>query len=160
MPASTAQRVVTAQRRRKAVAMRLAGADFETIATQLGYASRGAAHTDISRALESSLAEQARDAEVWRHELLLRLQRLQMAVWPAALGGDAKAADTALKVIDRIAKLTGADAPQRLEVVTMSAVEEEIQRLSKQLEQTDRGVPIEPGLRSGLVGGAQAGPAA
>lgn len=159
MPASKAQRAKTADRRRRAIAMCLAGADFETIATQLDYASRGAAYTDITRALETSLREQARDAEVWRHLLLLRMLRLQAAMWPAALQGDPKSADTALRIIDRICKLTGADEATRVEVITMSAIEAEIQRLSKELaSDAHRGVPSEPSF--GLLGGPETGAAA
>lgn len=158
MPASKAQRVTTAQRRRQAVMMRLAGADYELIARQLGYASRGAACTDIQRALEVSLEEQARDAEVLRQQELLRLDRIQAGVWPAAIAGDTKSADIALKIIDRRCRLLGLDAPTRLEVVSMGAVEAEIERLSKQLGEADRGVPNEPSV-NGLLGGPEVGAA-
>jgi hypothetical protein len=159
MPASKAQRATTAQRRTEAVGLKLAGLDYQTIADRLGYASRGAAHTDITRAMEAGLAEQHREVELVRFELLARLNRLQAAIWPDALRGDPKAADVALKIIDRIAKLVGADAAVRHEVVTWGAVEEEIARLSKELGEADRGVPIEPSS-NGLVGGPEAGPAA
>lgn len=158
MPASRAQRTETAVRRSRAVNMKLAGADYQTIADQLGYASRGAAHTDITRALEASLAQQARDVEVWRHELLLSLNRLKAALWPAAIQGEVKAAEAALKVIDRICKLTGADAPQRVEVLTMGAVEAEIARLSAELGEPSGGVPSEQ-AGGGLLGGAETQPA-
>lgn len=133
MSTSKAQRAATAQRRTRAIAMRLAGADYELIATQLGYASRAAACVDVTRAMEASLAEQNHDAEMWRHELLLGLQRLKAAMWSAAMAGDTKAADVAVRVFDRIAKLTGADAPQRHEVLTIGAVEAEIARLSAEM---------------------------
>ena len=162
MPASKAQRAATANRRRQAIAMKLAGADYETIAQALGYASRGAVHTDITRALEASLREQARDLEVWRQELLLSLQRLKRAMWPAAMAGDPKSADTALRIVDRMARLTGADVPARVEVITMSAIEAEISRLSAELaaDADDGEVPSEPGLRSGLVDSPEAGASA
>lgn len=159
MPASKAQRVLTAERRRKAVAARLAGADYDTIARTLGYASRGAAHTDISRALEASLREQSRSVEILRHELVLTLMRVKAAMWTGALAGDPRSADIVLKACDRIERLTVGNTPVRLEVITMSAIEEEIRLLSEQLaaEAADEGVPIEPGLGGGLMGGSQAG---
>jgi hypothetical protein len=104
MPASKAQRAKTAERRGKAVAMRTAGLDYDTIAQRLGYASRGAAHTDITRALEANVAETTRNAEVLREAELLRLDRLQAGVWPAAAAGDPRAIDTALRIIDRRSK--------------------------------------------------------
>ncbi len=160
MPASKAQRAKTAQRRTQAVQLRLAGVDFETIADRLGYSSRGAAYTDITRALEGSLAELKHGADVLRHEELLRLNRLQAGLWSAALAGDTKSAETVLKIIDRRCRLLGLDAPQRHEVVTMSAIEAEIQRLTTELgEISDEEVPREPGGGE-LVGRPEAGPAA
>lgn len=133
MPASKAQRAATAERRGKAIAMRLAGLDYETIAQRLGYASRGAACQDITRALEANVAEQNRSADVLRQEELQRLNRLQAGVWQAAVSGDTKAVDTALRIIDRRCKLLGLDAPVRHEVVTLDAIDAEIRRLTAEL---------------------------
>lgn len=133
MAASKAQRAATAERRSKAVAMRLAGIDYDTIAQRLGYSDRGAAHKDISRALEQNVAELSRNADVLRQEELQRLDRLQAGVWAAAAAGDTKAVDTALKIIDRRCKLLGLDAPQRVEVVTLDMVDTEIRRLTSEL---------------------------
>jgi hypothetical protein len=134
MPASRAQRAKTAQRRTEAIKLRLAGVDFDTIATRLGYASRGAACTDINRALEQAVAEQTASADVLRHEELQRLDRLQAGLWTAAAGGDTKAVDSVLRIIDRRCKLLGLDAPQRHEVITMDAVEAEIKRLTAEMD--------------------------
>lgn len=136
MPASKAQRAKTAERRAKAVAMRLAGVDYETIAQRLGYASRGAAYTDIDRALQARLAEQHQGAHVLRQQELARLDRLQAAAWTAAASGDLKAIETVLKVIDRRCKLLGLDAPVRHEVVTLDAIDAEIARLTAELAGT------------------------
>lgn len=133
MPASKAQRAATAERRAKAVAMRLAGVDYDTIAQRLGYASRGAAYTDIDRALQTRLAEQRHGADVLRQQELARLDRLQAAAWTAAASGDLKAIETVLKVIDRRCKLLGLDAPVRHEVVTLDAIDAEIARLTAEL---------------------------
>lgn len=145
MPASKAQRALTAERRSKAITMRVAGVDWETIASHLGYASRGAACTDVDRALAARVAEQTRNVDVLREAELLRLDRLQAGVWAQAVAGDTKAVDAALKIIDRRCKLLGLDPPQRHEVVTLDAVEAEIRRLSAELE---------------FVGPVEAGPAA
>jgi len=133
MPASKAQRAKTAERRTKAVAMRLAGVDYDTIAQRLGYASRGAAYTDIDRALQTRLTEQRQGADVLRQQELARLDRLQAAAWTSAAAGDLKAVETVLKVIDRRCKLLGLDAPQRHEVVTLDAIDAEIARLTAEL---------------------------
>ena len=114
MGASKAQQALTAERRGKAVAMRVAGVDYETIATRLGYASRGAACTDITRALENNLTEQHRNADVLREEELLRLDRLQAGAWQAAAAGNTRAIDSVLRIIDRRIRLLGLDAPTRI----------------------------------------------
>jgi hypothetical protein len=144
MPTSRAQHAATAERRNKAIAMRLAGVDYQTIADRLGYASRGAAHTDISRALERSLAQQQVGADLLRQEELLRLDRLQAAVWGQAIGGDPVAVNTALKVIDRRVKLLGLDAPTRVELVTLDAIDEAIRSLTAQLGTDTTGTPERP----------------
>jgi hypothetical protein len=131
--ASKEQRQAAEERRRKAVALRLAGTDYETIATQLGYASRGAAYVAVDKALRASAAEQAREAEVLRQQEIERLDRLQRGVWAKAVAGDPRSAEVALRIVDRRCKLLGLDAPQRHEVVTMSAVEQEIARLEAEL---------------------------
>jgi hypothetical protein len=155
MPGATkAQRAATAQRRTQAIALRLAGVDYQSIADQLGYASRGAACTDIQRALEQALVEQARDAEVLRQQELLRLDRIQAGVWKNALAGDPRSAEVALKVVDRRCKLLGLDAPARLELITMGAIEAAIADLERQLG--EGAPPVDRGIVE-LVGGGEAG---
>lgn len=137
MPASRAQRAATAQRRRQAIALRLAGADLQTIADRLGYSSRAAVCVDLRRAHDIALAETIHDAEELRHLEVARLDRLQAAVWPAALAGDVRAADSALRIIDRRCRLLGLDAPARVELLTMGAIEAEIARLTAELGEAD-----------------------
>lgn len=132
MPASKAQRTKTAERRSQAVKLRIAGADWETIARTCGYASRGAACTDVTRAMENATAEATRNADVLRHMELARLDRLQQAFWAEALKGDADAGRTVLGIIDRRVKLLGLAAPSRMEVITLGSIEAEIARLESE----------------------------
>lgn len=129
MPASREQQAKTAERRRKAIAMRLGGADWDTIAERLGYASKGAAHTDVTRAMEKAAAETTRDADVLRHIELARLDRLQVAFWTRALAGDQDAAGTVLSIIDRRVRLQGLNAPVKVEGVSLAAIEAAIAHL-------------------------------
>jgi hypothetical protein len=132
MPASKAQRAQTAERRGKAIALRLAGLDYETIAQRLGYSGRAAAYKDIERALAANLAQERASSEELRKVELLRLDRLQAAAWQAAATGDLRAIETVLKVIDRRCKLLGLDAPVRSRV---EIVDDELaQALVAQLE--------------------------
>lgn len=115
MPPSKAQRAKTAARRTQAIQLRLAGTEWQQIADALGYASRAAAYVDVNRALEKALAEQRTGAEVLRETELLRLDRLQRGLWPTAVAGDTKAADTVLRIIDRRMRLLGLDVPPDVE---------------------------------------------
>lgn len=142
MPASRAQQVKTAERRKKAVAMRLAGADWDTIKEKLGYASRGAACTDVKRALDASLAEMHEAVAMHRHVANLRLERLLLVVYPLALRGDLKALEQARGLIADLRKLHGADAPVKHQVLTIGAIEAEIADLEAQLAGNDP-VPAE-----------------
>jgi hypothetical protein len=129
MPASRAQQAKTAERRQKAIAMRLAGADWDTIAARLGYASKGAACTDVTRAMEKAAAEALRDADVLRHIELSRLDRLQVGLWTRAAGGELDAIGTVLSIIDRRVRLLGLNAPVKVEGVSLSAIEAAIAHL-------------------------------
>ncbi len=152
MPASKAQQAKTAERRRQAIALHLAGADWDTIADRLGYASRGAAHTDVTRAMEKAAAEMVRDADVLRQTELARIDRVQVAYWPRALGQrdpvthevlppDPEAAKVVQWCIDRRCKLTGLYAPIKHEVVTLGAIEAAIAQLEEQIGQAEAGRP-------------------
>lgn len=115
MPASRARRAATSERRAKAIAMHIAGADWQAIADALGYASRGAAHTDVTRALEANRKAEAEQVEALRQLTVLRYDRLQAAYWPKALKGDVKAAEVVLKCLAGRAKIEGVDAPAKVE---------------------------------------------
>jgi hypothetical protein len=114
MPASKAQQAATAERRKRAIALRIAGLDYQAIADQLGYADRAAAWVDIDRALKKNLTEEAEQIELLRHIAVQQLNRLQAAVWPKAIKGDTRAAETALRVITQRCKLEGVEAPTRI----------------------------------------------
>ncbi|WP_333746007.1 hypothetical protein [Streptomyces sp. IBSBF 2950] len=116
MPASKAQRAATAHRRSQAIALRLAGMDYATIAERLDYADRGAASKDVHRALEANLEAESAAVATLREIEVQRLDRLQAAAWAKAAKGDLKAIETVLKVIDRRAKLLGLDRPARTEI--------------------------------------------
>ncbi|MFD5570453.1 hypothetical protein [Streptomyces cadmiisoli] len=116
MSASKAKRAQVAERRTKAIAMVLAGVDYDTIAERLGYASRGAAHTDVDRALSANLTSLKDKAQQLREVQAMRYQRLLAAVWPKALKGDLKAVETAARLVDRVVKLWGLAEPDKLDL--------------------------------------------
>jgi len=103
---------VTQARRVQALDLRLAGASYRQIAFALGVGVK-TAWQDVNRALQEYLTEpveQIRAAEI------ARLDRLLMAYWQKALGGDESAAYLFLAIMDRRARLLGLDAPKRIDV--------------------------------------------
>lgn len=71
------KRIETAQRREAAVKMRMAGARWPEVVEALGYASTGAACTDVKRALEEARKGLALAIEDLREQELQRLDDLE-----------------------------------------------------------------------------------
>lgn len=155
MSASAAQRAKTAERRERAIQARIAGMGWPEIARQLGYKSRGAACTDVTRAMEKNLAAEAQAVEIYREIEVARLDRLQAAHWTAATTGiperdkdgdvimidgrplmtgpDPQHGDLVRKIIMDRAKVRGAIAAQKHELLTMDAIDEQIRELTAKL---------------------------
>jgi hypothetical protein len=107
------------ERRKKAVALRLAGVDLETIFQQLkgmGYSSADHVSMDLKRARERSRAQLDYSVEQLRELQLDRLERLLAAAWPKAVGGNTASIDSAARLIAQIAKLKGLEAPTQVEL--------------------------------------------
>jgi hypothetical protein len=96
--------LAVAERRRKALELRKAGASFDSIAQELGFCNRGAAYKTVRAALKATLREPA--TEVRKLELE-RLDRLFLVVWPLALKGDTRAIDRCLQIARQRAALEG-----------------------------------------------------
>ena len=89
------------------------GATFPEIAQALGYANRSGAFKAVQRCLRAAMVESANE---YRQILMLRLEKMFMAVWPQALQGNSKALDGCLKILARESRLLGLDAPTKVEV--------------------------------------------
>jgi hypothetical protein len=162
MPVSRAERAAHAARRAKLVEYRRKKIPYAEFYEDLGYGSVSAARKDFTRALEESIAAQHASVEVYREEQLVELDYLAEEAHkilrarhyvitqsgrivedpetgqPMHDDGPVLAAiDRLVKILDRIAKLRGLDAPQRLEVMTIDAIEAAIADLNAQLAATD-----------------------
>lgn len=101
-----------AQRRKKVLSMRLAGATYRETAEALGISP-----STVQKDINAELKEIPKwRADELRHVEERRLNRLQRAIWPRALEGDLPAFDRVLRVMERRAKMLGLDMPQRVEV--------------------------------------------
>jgi len=117
----------------KAVALRLAGLDFQSISDQLGYTNRSLAAQDVDRAISARIEDGTRSIDELREMELLRLDRLQAAAWAKALAGELKSIELVMKIIDRRCKLLGLDAPERHEVVTLDWLDTQIRDLQARI---------------------------
>lgn len=106
MAPSKLDREGIALRRRNALELRRAGATWDEIAERTGYASKGAACKDISRALEGLVR---RPAEAYVNEELDRLDAMLTGLWPKARRGDVRSVDAVLRIMDRRARYLGLD---------------------------------------------------
>ena len=102
-----------ADRDRQALELRIAGADYDSIAQKLGYSSRGHAYDAVNALL---LARAAEPREELRALELDRLDKLLLGIWQQAKGGNLGALDRAVKLMERRARLLGLDAPARTEI--------------------------------------------
>src|ERR671911_35304 len=87
-------RVRTAERRRQALNLRAAGADFRSIATALGI-SVAQAYNDVQSEMHEVTRESAEQVLAMD---LARLDQLQASVWSAARNGDVQAVECVRKI--------------------------------------------------------------
>lgn len=87
--------------------LRIAGASFPEIARQLGISVTWAWES-CRNAILRTLQEPAEEVRKLEAE---RLDRLMLAQWQLAVAGDKDAAQMAIKIMERRAKLLGLDAP-------------------------------------------------
>ena len=156
MSASKAQRAFTADRRNKAIQMRLAGADWDRIADALDYASRGAACADVTRALEANIKEGAANSELLRETNRLRMERLLVTTWQAAttighdkdgnpVPPDPRYVDQCRKLIESMGKMYGIGTTMRIEHITVDQVDAEIARLTERMAENARRLASQSG---------------
>jgi hypothetical protein len=102
---------------REAYALRLSGLSWDQVARELDYASADSVRLCVNGYINRINAEvdQSQRIELL-HTELDRLGALQAAVWPAAMAGDTRAVDVALRVSDRRIKLLRLDQPQEDDV--------------------------------------------
>lgn len=143
---------VTAQRDAEAAQLRAEGKTYDQIAEALEFSDRSLARRAVERALAATVRE---PADELRQLELIRLD----ALWVEAvkvmttehitvnngrvievdgvpLKDDAptlSAIDRLLKIMERRAKLVGLDSPAKVEVMTLDALDREIEKLTAEL---------------------------
>jgi len=118
---SLTRRVNAHTRHLQALELRKAGATYQAIADQLGYASAKGAHKAVASALKATLRD---PADGVRELELERLDAALLAIWRRVQAGDYAAIDRLLGIINSRAKLTGTFAPKHVQAtVDWSAVQ-------------------------------------
>lgn len=172
---SKAQQALTAERRAKALTLRVSGLTYEQIADQLGYAGRAAAYVDIERALTQRKRDQQAAADLAAPLELERLDTMERAAWAVLRrqhtlvsqgrvikddagrpmqddGPTLDAIDRLLKIQVRRAKLLGLDMPAKVEVLTLDLIDAEIEKLNAELGRPSTGeVAAAPGTEAGAA---------
>lgn len=108
-----ARATVVAERRAKAVQMRIAGISPTVIAETLGYSGSAAVTKDITRAMQKAAQAEHMASEQLLQMEIDRLDRLMASIWAKALSGDIKAVEQAEKLIARRCSLLGLDLINR-----------------------------------------------
>jgi predicted transcriptional regulator len=120
-----------AQRRNRVLELRAAGLTEQQIGEQLGM-TQGAVSKVINKALRSWAESDGRNIEMVRAQKLYELDQLKRAIWSRALKGELAAVREATKIIQAQSKISGADAPVRIErhtTVELDVDANEIERM-------------------------------
>ena len=112
-PVPAKRKISVGEKTRRAMALKLAGASYASIAESLGYADASGARKAVMRGLESGLQENANELRKIHYG---RLEHLLMLLWSDVNNKDLASMNTALSVMDRMTKLYGLDAPAELNI--------------------------------------------
>lgn len=138
---SREQAAIRLGRTQRAMQMKVDGFDYPEIAADLGYGTAEAAAADVHQALEEEfLSNEQYSTEVLRMIELKRLNALYSALRPGIERGNSRSIDVAVKVSDRIAKMSGLDAAVKVEMTQLSDVNAEIERVKREIAERQRAV--------------------
>lgn len=98
--------ISTLERQRKALELRKAGADFQQIADQLGYANKTGAWKACQAGMAKLIKEPATDVLTME---LARLDAMFLGLWPKARAGNVAAVQQCLRIMERRSRYLGLD---------------------------------------------------
>jgi transcriptional regulator len=109
----TPSRIVSKEKQRRVLELRLAGATYQQIADQLGYADHTGARAAAIAAMGDIIVEPASEVRTLQYE---RLNAMFLRLWPRVQAGDDTAMAMALRVMDKMDRLMGTEEPQKHEI--------------------------------------------
>jgi hypothetical protein len=114
-PVPLSRQMSGAEKTRRAMALKLAGASYAQIAQQLGYHDASGARKAVQRGMKSALQETSGELKKIHYG---RLEHMLMLLWPEVNQRDLPAMSAALAVMDRMERLYGLNAAEKIEVGT------------------------------------------
>ena len=124
------------QRRHEVAAMMVGHATQKEMARLLGV-NQSTISRDIAVIRRYWRVRAAQQFQTWIAEECGKLDELEKAFMPKARGGDYRAAEVLRGIRQDRARLFGLNAPEKLEVLTLDALDAEIGRLTAELNATD-----------------------
>lgn len=112
-PGPSPARIQQKERQRRALELRKAGATYQQIADQLGYANAQGAGNAVRRALQDTIREPTED---FRSLQMERLNHMLLVLSPGVQGGDGRSIQLSLQVMDAMNRLAGAEQMAPLEI--------------------------------------------
>ena len=111
-PVPLKQQMAVGEKTRRAMALKLAGASYANIATQLGYSDASGARKAVMRGMKSAQQENSGELRKIHYG---RLEHMLMLLWPDVNNRDLASMGMALGVMDRMEKLYGLNAAEKVE---------------------------------------------
>lgn len=125
------RRLTIAQKRDRALSLRLTGATYQAIADAMGV-NKSTVKRWIDTAIDGVDKENAKQLIALENE---RLNRAMRAIWPKVIDGQLGAVDRLVKLSERRARLNGLDAPQK---VDLGVPEVDLAQVAKEIEDMAR----------------------
>jgi len=112
-PVALSHSMSGAEKTRRAMALKLAGASYAQIAQTLGYHDASGARKAVQRGMKSALHETAGELKKIHYG---RLEHMLMLIWPEVNQRDLPAMSAALAIMDRMEKLYALNEAQKLDI--------------------------------------------
>lgn len=114
-PVPLSRSMSSAEKTRRSIALKLAGASYAQIATQIGYADASGARKAVQRGMKTSLQENSSELKRIHYG---RLEHMLMLLWPEVNTRDLPSMSAALAVMDRMERLYGLNAAEKIDIAT------------------------------------------
>jgi hypothetical protein len=124
----------------KNVQLRKTGMHWQAIADELGYSSPGHAHDRFMAVMQDYPRE---DIDTARNLIADRHEACIAAMWPAAMEGQGWAVDRITRNLEALAKLWGANRPEKVEISAgATELDAALREWQQELEMRAHGQPV------------------